>query len=171
MTIWERFARSIHDHFYYSMVDNTWDFLAGIRRGTFRIRCRIAKRSYATFRQKYAWSFTATPLFHGTASQLHTLQCLTSGSSVRSCWGDGLPFLLFAFSELAVSQTQWCESNADRAQGVPVIGTRTCRSGKWVIMSTAARYSCFRMTVPQFVFVVDGCGLEGPVHSKLNCAV
>jgi hypothetical protein len=35
--------------------------------------------------------------------ELHTLQCLTLDSSVRSCRGDGLPFLLFAFSELAAS--------------------------------------------------------------------
>jgi hypothetical protein len=153
------------------MVDKTGDFLAGIRTGTFRIRRRIAKRPYATFRQKYTWRFTLTPLFHGTAAQLHALQYLTLDSSVRSCWGDGLPFLLLAFSELAALQTQRFESNADRAQGVPVIAARTCRSGKWVIMSTAARYSCFRMTVTQFVFVVDGRGLKGPVHSKLNCAV
>jgi hypothetical protein len=88
------------------MVDKSGVFLAGIRTGAFRIRCRIAKQSYATFRQQYARSFTPTPLFHGTAAQLHALQCLTLYSSVRSCRGDGLPFLLFAVSELAASQTQ-----------------------------------------------------------------
>jgi hypothetical protein len=84
----------------------------------------VVRRSSVTFSQKYTWNFTPAP-------ELYTLKYLESHSSVRCCWGNGLPVLLFTLRELAATQTQRCGSNADRAQSVPNIGARTWHTEQW----------------------------------------